>query len=341
MTLRVLHLAGSAVSDFFCDLSRLYAADCLAVTADPDRYDVHVAYVTPDGQWRFPTDLGDAAIDTAESMPLAAALARIAELDVDVMVPQMFCVPGMTSYRALFDVLAIPYVGNPADVMALTAHKDRARAVVAAHGVAIPSGRLVRRGDVPDVALPCVVKPVDADNSVGVSLVRRPEQLDDALDRAFEHSDAVLVETYVEAGREVRCGIVERGDELLCLPLEEYRLDAGEPIRRASDKLGRREDGGLQLMAKDTRVAWIVDASDPVVGAVHEAARRCHVALGCRDYSLTDFRIDPDGRPWFLEAGLYNSFADASVVSTMAREAGMTTAGLFDELVHRAAARAR
>ena len=45
---------------------------------------------------------------------------------VDVMVPQMFCLPGMTSYRALFDQLDIPYVGNPPDVMALAAHKARA-----------------------------------------------------------------------------------------------------------------------------------------------------------------------------------------------------------------------
>ncbi|WP_375481270.1 D-alanine--D-alanine ligase [uncultured Jatrophihabitans sp.] len=341
MTLRVLHLAGSAVSDFFCDLSRLYAADCLAATGDPDRYEFHVAYVTPDGRWRFPVDLGDAAIDAAAPMPVAEAVARIVDLDIDVMVPQMFCVPGMTSYRALFDVLGIPYVGNPADVMALTAHKGRARAVVAAHGVAVPAGQLVSRGEQPDVRLPCVVKPVDADNSVGVSLVRRPEQLGRALNRAFEHSDAVLVETYVEAGREVRCGIVESGDELVCLPLEEYRLDADQPIRQGADKLARRDDGQLQLMAKSAQVAWIVDATDPVVDAVQKAARRCHVALGCRDYSLTDFRINPDGRPWFLEAGLYNSFAETSVVPTMARAAGISTAGLFNELVERAAGRRR
>jgi hypothetical protein len=48
VTLRVLHLVGSAVSDFLCDLSRLYAEDCLASTAAPARYEFHVAYVTPD-----------------------------------------------------------------------------------------------------------------------------------------------------------------------------------------------------------------------------------------------------------------------------------------------------
>ncbi len=48
-TLRVLHLAGSAVNDFLGDLSRLYAQDCLDAVADPDRYEFHIAYVTPDG----------------------------------------------------------------------------------------------------------------------------------------------------------------------------------------------------------------------------------------------------------------------------------------------------
>ena len=31
---------------------------------------------------------------------------------MDAMIPQMFCIPGMTAYRALFDELGIPYLGN-------------------------------------------------------------------------------------------------------------------------------------------------------------------------------------------------------------------------------------
>ena len=82
-------------------------------------------------------------------------------------------------------------------------------------------------------------------------------------------------------------------------------------------------------MAKEATKAWIVDPGDPVTDAVWHAARRCHVALGCRDYSLFDFRIDPGGRPWFLEAGLYCSFSDRSVVATMAAAAGIGTGDLY------------
>jgi D-alanine-D-alanine ligase len=66
---------------------------------------------------------------------------------------------------------------------------------------------------------------------------------------------------------------------------------------------------------------------------VWEEARRCHRALGCRHYSLFDFRIDPDGRPWFLEAGLYNSFARRSVIPTMAAAAGTSLPELFSAMV--------
>jgi hypothetical protein len=51
--------------------------------------------------------------------------------------------------------------------------------------------------------------------------------------------------------------------------------------------------------------------------------------LGCRDYSLFDFRIDPDGQPWFLEAGLYSSFARQSVITMMAAAAGIALPDLF------------
>jgi D-alanine-D-alanine ligase len=330
VALRVLHLVGSAVSDFFCDLSRLYARDCLAATEDLDRYEPVIAYVTPGGRWRFPDDLGATAVAHAPVLSTAEAVARVASLGIDVMVPQMFCLPGMTSYRGLFDLLEIPYVGNPPDVMALAGHKARAKAVVAAAGVAVPRGEIVRPGEQPAIAPPAVVKPIDGDNSFGVTFVRDRDGFDAALKSACANADAALVEEYVELGREVRCGVLVRGGELLCLPLEEYRVDSDrKPIRDADDKLTRDRDGDLALVAKERTRAWILDQDDPITANVWDAARRCHVALGCRDYSLFDFRVDPDGRPWFLEAGLYCSFARQSVISMMAAAAGIALDDLF------------
>lgn len=334
MRRRVLHLVGSAVSEFFCDLSRLYAADCLEATADDAHYEFHIAYVTPDRRWRFPADLSGEAIRAAPAVTLAEALARITSLRIDVVVPQMFCIPGMTAYRSLFDVLGIPYVGNTPAVMALAADKAKAKAVVAAAGVLVPAGQLVRPGDDVDLVPPAVVKPVDADNSVGVSLVRERSEYQAALTAAFDHSSRVLVESYVELGREVRCGVIERDGRLACLPLEEYNVDRiAKPVRSYSDKISRSAGGGLKLEAKESTRSWIVDPADPVTPAVWEAAAACHRALGCRHYGLFDFRIDPAGHPWFLEAGLYSSFARTSVISVMAAAAGVPLGTLFADMI--------
>jgi D-alanine-D-alanine ligase len=330
MPLQVLHLVGSAVSDFYTDLSLLYARGCLRATADPERYETHIAYITPDRSWRFPANLGVAAIAATDPMPLGDAVAYLEALEIDVMVPHMFCVPGMTHYRALFDLLGIPYVGNTSEVMALTSHKARTRAVVAAEGVDVPEAQVIRRGGRASIAPPVVVKPVDADNSIGVELVRDRAQYERAVEGALAHADEALVEAYIDLGREVRCGIVVADGKLVCLPLEEYAMDSAlRPIRSYDDKLRPDGDGELEMVSKGPTRSWIVDPDDPITERVWEVAMRCHVALGCRHYSLFDIRIDPSGRPWFIEAGLYCSFSDQSVICMMATAAGVPTDELF------------
>jgi D-alanine-D-alanine ligase len=336
MVLRILHLVGSAVSQFYCDLSRLYAQDCLESTANPALYEFYIAYITPDRQWRFPTDLSREAIASASPMSCAEAVQTLTALRLDLMVPQMFCIPGMTSYRALFDLLHIPYLGNPPDVMALAINKAKAKAVVAAVGVRVPQGELVRAGHYPSINPPAVIKPVDADNSLGVVLVRNRSDYDTAFKTAFAYADEVLVERFVELGREVRCGIVVQNGQLVCLPLEEYSMDSDrQPIRNYDDKINQN-NGALNLVAKDSTKAWIVDPGDPITARVWDVAKKCHIALGCRHYSLFDFRIDPNGQPWFLEAGLYCSFAQKSVISMMAKASGIPVEELFQTVLNSA-----
>ncbi|MBD2529155.1 D-alanine--D-alanine ligase [Nostoc flagelliforme FACHB-838] len=322
--LNILHLVGSAHNDFYCDLSRLYAQDCLAATADHSLYNFQIAYITPDRQWRFPNSLSREDIGFTKPIPLFDAIQFLTVQNIDIMLPQMFCIPGMTQYRALFDLLKIPYIGNTPDIMAIAAHKARAKAIVEAAGVKVPRGELLRQGDVPTITLPAVIKPVSSDNSLGVTLVKEATEYDAALKKAFEYASEVIVEEFIELGREVRCGIIAKDGELMGLPLEEYLVDPHDkPIRNHADKLQQTEDGDLRFAAKDNIKSWIVDPNDPITEKVQQVAKKCHAALGCRHYSLFDFRIDPKGEPWFLEAGLYCSFAPKSVISSMAKAAGI------------------
>ncbi|WGV28629.1 D-alanine--D-alanine ligase family protein [Halotia branconii] len=323
--LRILHLVGSADNDFYCNLSRLYAQDCLAAMADQSHYDSQIAYITPDGQWRFPRSLNQEDIDATKPIPLFDAIQFITAQNIDIMLPQMFCISGMTHYRALFDLLNIPYIGNTPDIMAITAQKAKAKAVVEAAGVKVPRGELLYQGDIPTIIPPAIVKPANSDNSLGVVLVKEAAEYDAALKQAFEYADEVIVEAFIELGREVRCGIIVKDGELMGLPLEEYLLEPQEkPIRSHVDKLQQTNDGNLSFAAKDNVKSWIVNPNDPMTQKVQQVAKKCHQVLGCRHYSLFDFRIDPEGQPWFLEAGLYCSFAPKSVISSMAKAVGIS-----------------
>lgn len=337
---RILHLVGSPTSTFYRELSELYARGCLDALGGLAGYDFLIAHVSPDGTWRFPASLDDEALASTEPTTFARAVGHIAGLRIDAALPQMFCRQGMTAYRSMLELLGIAYLGNRPLQMGLAADKAKTRALVAAAGVRVPPAELLRRGMSPRLAPPCVVKPNDADNSDGVTLVTTADGYADALAAAFAHADEVLVERYIELGREVRCGVLERGSELACLPLQAYYVDRDDrPIRSQRHKLGGGSGGGsgsgLALTSKTAAESWIVAAGDPVVAPVHEAARHCYQALGCRQYGLFDFRIDPEGRPWFLEAGLYCSFAPHSVLVTMADAAGMPLARFFDESIER------
>ncbi len=328
----IVQLVGSPVDEFHAELSRLYA--CASAAALTGQHRTSFAYVAPGGTWQFPGTLDAQGLAAAEPLTAADGIATLAGLRADVVLPQMFCQPGMTSYRALLDVLGLRYLGNTPEVMANTADKAVARALVAAHGVAVPAGRVVTHADEVDLPLPVVVKPARSDNSLGVSMVTDRAKLGAAVAAAQAHSADVLVETYVPLGREVRCGVLEVDGRLVCLPLEEYALDA--PIRLPADKLGRTGGGDLRLVAGDAGRAWIVGGDDPAVAPVWRAAQACFRALGCRHYGLFDFRIDPGGTPWFLEAGLYCSFAPSSVIVKMAVAQGFSLPGLFDTLCREA-----
>merc|ERR1719335_1583100 len=191
------------------------------------------------------------------------------------MVPHMFCFPGMTTYRALFDALGTPLVGNDAGVMALSTNKAQSRAVVAAAGVRVPEAEILRKGDKPKMSPPFVLKPCNEDNSMGISLFtgKDGQDLDEALKTAFSFDSEVLCERYVALGREVRCAVLEQDDGTLeLLPCLEYFLSEEKPIRASGDKLVTVSKGGRQCPAD----------IDPVLRVkLEDLCVKSHRALGC------------------------------------------------------------
>ncbi|MEE3240260.1 MAG: ATP-grasp domain-containing protein [Pseudomonadota bacterium] len=336
----ILQLVGSPTDTFHCELSQMYAQGCANALSGIASHRFSYAHISPDGAWCFPESLSLNDRLAAQKYETAEALAIIASMGVDCGLPQLFCLRGMTECRAIFRILDIPFIGNNPLQMDLSANKVLARNIVSASGVNVPKGEVITNAlclseHRSTVSYPVVVKPIGSDNSHGVSFVKGPAQLSNAIAEARLYHEQVLIEKYIELGREVRCGIIQRNEGLVCLPLEEYAVDADKrPIRLHSDKLVRDPDQQLlELPAASLDLSWIVDQEDPLTQIVQTAALKCYSALGCRHYGLFDFRVDPSGVAWFLEAGLYCSFSPRSVIVKMCEAHGISLENYFAESV--------
>ena len=332
----VLLLSGSPEELCMHNLSLRYTRDCLEALRGIDGFSFHVAVVQPDGMWRFSDPGKGLGLQLCKPIPRLAARDRLTSGNYDLAIPQLFCRSGMTEYRALLDHLKIPFIGNTADVMGITANKATTKQIVARVGVPVPSHRVMRAPDLERLTPPFIVKPNDSDNSFGVTLVRRRSELSDAFNAARKHSTCVLAEQYIPAGREVRCGIIDHNGSLTCLPLQEYPLNDQHSIRTTRDKLIISDAKDVDLASKYDSGAVSVPVNDRITTAVWKMAMRCHRALDCRDYSLFDFRIDPHGTPYFMEAGLYCSFAPKSILTLMTKEYGIDLETFFREMAAQA-----
>ena len=115
----VAHLAGSPLTESAAELSRLYAAGCIDALSAVGDYRFLLIYVEPGGCWRFPQSFTADDIAAVPALSTAEAVQRLSSAGIDVVVPHMFCIPGMTTYRSLLELLAIPYVGNRPATMAM------------------------------------------------------------------------------------------------------------------------------------------------------------------------------------------------------------------------------
>ena len=97
--IRILHLVGSPTSKKHFELSMLYASGCINALHQPEKYAFSIALVGPDGLWRFPDSLDKSVVDAAQPHAFHAAMGVLAKAQIDVALPQMFCLAGMTTYQ--------------------------------------------------------------------------------------------------------------------------------------------------------------------------------------------------------------------------------------------------
>lgn len=120
-------------------------------------------------------------------------------------------VQGVTSFLLESALPCVYYVAeglgspcNSKESQAITANKYTMREQMRKCGVSIPAYQAIKsKNDRITIPFPIIVKPADSGGSRGVTLVKNQNELEKALDRAFDWSpnQTVMIEQYIE-GRE-------------------------------------------------------------------------------------------------------------------------------------------
>jgi D-alanine-D-alanine ligase len=287
-------------------------------------YAITTAVIGRDGSWR-----------TGRVPGLAAAVAELTR--ADVAVPALHGPWGEDGgVQGFLETLGVPYVGSGVLASATCMDKARTKVVLAAAGIAVAPGRVVRepltRAAMAELArelgLPLFVKPVCAGSSYGVSRVMRAADLPEAIALAARFGRQVLVERALH-GPEVDIGVLELpGGELWASPPLAIDADPGEPFFTTRAKY-----------ASD-RTRFVIPA--PIAPEAAEALRRLALdaiaALGCAGLARVDCFIDPDLGPVVNEVNTFPGFTERSQFPTMWQAAGIAFADLVRTLVDTALA---
>jgi len=169
--------------------------------------------------------------------------------------------------------------------------------------------------------LPLVVKPDSQGSSLGVSLVREPEELPTALEAAFAFDPFVVAEQWIE-GREFTVALLG----LRALPLLE--IVAAEPIFSFAAKYST---GQTQLTFEHGLPAT-------QEAAIREAAVAAAAALGTRSLARVDLMLDRVGRPWVLEVNTVPGLTAHSLAPRAAARAGFDLPSLCGWMLREALA---
>jgi D-alanine-D-alanine ligase len=231
---------------------------------------------------------------------------------------------------SVLEMLDIPYTGSDPQCLAICLDKPVTKRLVAAEGINTPKWLMIADKEELDrmswkgFPFPAIIKPTYEGSSKGIrltSLVNSPRQVKDGVSRILEgYQQPVMVEEFID-GDEVTVGIVgnrpsklvgmmrvlpRKKEEHFIYSLEVKRdyvnlVDYESPVRLPGTVLGRLEDYSLKAFK----------------------------TLGCRDFARVDFRVSPDGTPYFIEINPLPGLGTYSDLIIMAIKLGWTHEGLI------------
>lgn len=268
-----------------------------------------------DPRWCAPAVV---SLDRGDQTLLVRRGEQIERIHLDAAFPVLHGKNGEDgTVQGVFELAGIPLVGCGVLASALCMDKDRAHKLAAVAGVNVPNSFVLRRGEAQEAAsraealgYPIFVKPVKAGSSYGVTKVTERGQLAAAVELAFSHDDAVLLEECI-SGFEVGCAVL--GNDVLTVgAVDEIELQSGF------------FDYTEKYTLKTAQIHVPARIRPEQSAQIQETARTVYRALGCRGFARVDLFLDAQGRIVFNEVNTIPGFTAHSRYPSMMKAAGLS-----------------
>lgn len=224
----------------------------------------------------------------------------------------------------LLEKAGVRYTGSNAMASRIAFSKSAAKEKFTECGVPTPDSFLIHYTDDLDqirkqadqLGYPLVVKPDSQGSSLGITIVRHPYDLANALRLCFQFDGFGLVEKMIE-GTEWTVGLIDRET----LP--------------AIQIVTNREFYNWQAKYVDDDTRYIFDAPVPpaVIQRIEATGFAACAAIGTSGMARADIRLDANQEPWVLEVNTIPGMTDHSLIPKAAARTGVSFPALCDRLV--------
>lgn len=213
--------------------------------------------------------------------------------------------------QALLELAGLPFTGSGSESCALAMNKHVSKVLFRQHGIPTPDwfyldAYLGKDENFDELGFPMVVKPNAQGSTVGLSIVDRQDQIEHAIQLAFRHDNAVILESFI-AGRELTVTVLDGKP----LPIVEI-----VPLGGFYDYESKYQKGKTQYFCP-------ADLPDALAQAIQQDAIGAFYALRCRGYARVDYRLNEDGKFFCLEANTAPGMTSTSLVPKSAAAAGI------------------
>lgn len=228
--------------------------------------------------------------------------------------------------QGYFDMLNIPYSSCNVFVSALTFNKYACNHYLKSFDVRIAKsihlfkGQRIEGSEVAEkLGMPVFVKPNDGGSSFGVTKVKKEEDIEDAIEKAFGEGKEVVIESFI-AGTEVTCGCYKIKDKEVVFPITEV-VTSNEFF-----DYNAKYNGQVQEI---TPARIPTEMSDKI----QRETSRIYDLLGAKGIIRVDYIIPADGEPYLLEINTTPGMTTTSFIPQQVRAAGLEIKEVMTEII--------